>query len=69
MRTYSYENLDHHIKPGVVYRRKMLASFFKALDRDLDILIKKMIYKNYPGDFIISPLFLRLDCCHLKIMI
>lgn len=41
MDTYTYENLQTHLKSGHVYRRDMLLSFSSALDRDLSVLVKK----------------------------
>lgn len=41
MHTYTYENLQSHMRAGHVYRRDMLLSFSSAVDRDLDVLVKR----------------------------
>lgn len=41
MHTTSHEKLAAHLKPGRVYRRDMLLSYSKAIDRDLMTLVKK----------------------------
>ena len=41
MNTRSYDNLSNNLKPGRVYRRDMLLSYSKAVDRDLLRLLKK----------------------------
>src|SRR3990167_9398009 len=46
MHTYTFENLQSHMKAGHVYRRDMLLPFSSAVDRDLDVLIKKRVLKK-----------------------
>jgi len=41
MNAYNFEILNSHMEAGRVYRRDMLLSFSKAIDRDLDSLVKK----------------------------
>ena len=41
MHTRSFEKLDSYLKPGHVYRRKMLAQHSNAVDRDLMALVNK----------------------------
>jgi hypothetical protein len=64
MHTYSFENLNEQMQPGRVYRRDMLLDFSKAVDRDLNALVKKgcvlklaggLYYKPAKSDFGILP--------------
>lgn len=55
MNTFSYENLTQHMKVGKVYRRDMLLSFSKALDRDLDTLVRKGKVQKLAGGLYYKP--------------
>ena len=55
MDTYTYENLQSHLKSGHVYRRDMLLSFSTALDRDLGILVRKGELKKLSSGIYYKP--------------
>ncbi|MCX7120830.1 MAG: DUF6088 family protein [Gammaproteobacteria bacterium] len=55
MDTYTYENLQSHLKSGHVYRRDMLLSFSTALDRDLGILVKQGELKKLSSGIYYKP--------------
>jgi len=55
MSTYSYEQLDSHMRAGYVYRREALLSYSKALDRDLDTLVEKGLLRKLAGGLYYKP--------------
>lgn len=55
MKEYSYQHLNKQIKPGHVYRRNVLLPYSKALDRDLDILVKEGLLKKLSGGLYYKP--------------
>lgn len=55
MNTYSYEHLNNKMKPGHVYRREMLLPFSKAIDRDLETLVKKGLVRKLSGGLYYKP--------------
>ena len=55
MNTYSYEHLNNEMKPGHVYRREMLLSFSKSVDRDLETLVKKGLVRKLSGGLYYKP--------------
>lgn len=55
MNTYSYEQLNNQMHVGQVYRRDMLLSYSKALDRDLDTLVKKGLLRKLSGGLYYKP--------------
>lgn len=55
MHTNSYENLNKHLYAGRVYRRDMLLSFSKSLDRDLEILVWKKMLRKLSGGLYYKP--------------
>lgn len=55
MNTYSYEYLNTQIRAGRVYRRDMLLSYSKALDRDLEILLEKGVLRKLAGGLYYKP--------------
>lgn len=55
MSTYSYEYLNNQMHAGHVYRREMLLSHSKALDRDLDTLVKKGVLRKLAGGLYYKP--------------
>ncbi len=60
MNTYSYESLNQHLRPGHVYRRDMLLSYSKALDRDLNTLVEKGKLRKLAGGLYYKPAMSRL---------
>jgi len=60
MNTYSYESLNQHLRPGRVYRRDMLLSYSKALDRDLNTLVEKGELRKLAGGLYYKPAMSRL---------
>lgn len=55
MSTYSYEHLNKHMRAGQVYRRDMLLSFSKAVDRDLETLVEKGLLRKLAGGLYYKP--------------
>lgn len=55
MSTRSHENLNNQMRAGNVYRRDMLLSFSKALDRDLDTLVEKGLLRKLAGGLYYKP--------------
>lgn len=55
MNTYSYESLNQHLRSGRVYRRDMLLSYSRALDRDLDTLVEKGLLRKLAGGLYYKP--------------
>lgn len=55
MNTYSFEKLDHLLRRGRVYRREMLLSFSKAVDRDLEKLVKAGKLQKLSGGLYYKP--------------
>lgn len=55
MNTYSYEHLNNQMRAGLVYRRDMLLSYSKALDRDLDTLVEKGLLRKLSGGLYYKP--------------
>jgi hypothetical protein len=55
MSTYSYEHLNQQMRAGHVYRRDMLSSYSKALDRDLDTLVEKGLLRKLAGGLYYKP--------------
>jgi hypothetical protein len=55
MNTYSYEHLNDQMRTGQVYRRDMLLSYSKALDRDLETLVKKGLLRKLAGGLYYKP--------------
>lgn len=55
MSAYNYEHLNHKMRAGHVYRRDMLLSYSKALDRDLDILVEKGLLRKLAGGLYYKP--------------
>ena len=55
MHTYTYENLQSHMRAGHVYRRDMLLSFSSAVDRDLDVLVKMGELKKLSSGIYYKP--------------
>src|SRR5438876_1062751 len=55
MRTHNHEHLSFHMKSGQVYRRDMLLLFSRAIDRDLDKLVKKGSIKKLSGGLYYKP--------------
>jgi len=60
MNTYKYESLNQHLRPGHVYRRDMLLSYSKALDRDLNTLVEKGELRKLAGGLYYKPALSRL---------
>src|SRR3989338_4917028 len=52
---YSYESLNQHLRPGHVYRRDMLLSYSKAVDRDLETLIKEGLLRKLAAGLYYKP--------------
>lgn len=55
MNIYSYEQLNNQMRAGHVYRRDMLLSYSKALDRDLDTLVVKGLLRKLAGGLYYKP--------------
>ena len=55
MDTYSYEKLEKHLTSGRVYRRDMLLPFSKAVDRDLEVLVRRGTLKKLSGGIYYKP--------------
>jgi hypothetical protein len=55
MNIYSYEQLNNQMRIGHVYRRDMLSSYSKALDRDLDTLVEKGLLRKLAGGLYYKP--------------
>jgi hypothetical protein len=55
MNIYSYEHLSNQMRAGHVYRRDMLLSYSKALDRDLDTLVEKGWLRKLAGGLYYKP--------------
>lgn len=55
MHTYTFENLQSHMKAGHVYRRDMLLPFSSAVDRDLSVLVKKGELKKLSSGIYYKP--------------
>jgi hypothetical protein len=55
MNTYSYEQLNKHLRNGHVYRRDMLLPYSKALDRDLDTLVERGLLRKLAGGLYYKP--------------
>lgn len=55
MNQYSYESLNQCLRSGRVYRRDMLLSFSKALDRDLNILVEKGLLRKLAAGLYYKP--------------
>lgn len=55
MNTYSYDQLNNHMRAGHVYRREMLLPYSKALDRDLDTLVEKGLVKKLAAGLYYKP--------------
>ncbi|HLB41711.1 MAG TPA: DUF6088 family protein [Gammaproteobacteria bacterium] len=55
MDNYNFEKLDKHMRSGRVYRREMLLNFSKAVDRDLEILVKKGKLQKLAGGLYYKP--------------
>ncbi len=55
MNTYSYEYLNNQMRAGYVYRRDMLLAYSKALDRDLDTLVKMGLLRKLAGGLYYKP--------------
>lgn len=55
MITYSYEKLNQYLRDGQVYRRDMLLNFSKAVDRDLEMLVKLGELQKLAGGLYYKP--------------
>ena len=55
MNTYSFQNLNKHMHSGRVYRRDMLQPFSKAVDRDLETLVKNGFLKKLANGLYYKP--------------
>ena len=55
MNTYTYEQLNKHMRAGQVYRREVLLPYSKALDRDLDTLVEKGLVRKLAGGLYYKP--------------
>lgn len=55
MNAYTYENLQSHMKAGHVYRRDALLTYSTAVDRDLEILVKKGTLKKLSNGIYYKP--------------
>lgn len=55
MNTYSYAQLNKHLRAGRVYRREMLLPLSKALDRDLETLVSKGMLQKLAGGLYYKP--------------
>lgn len=55
MSIYSYEHLNNQMRAGRVYRRDMLLTYSKALDRDLDTLVQKGLLRKLAGGLYYKP--------------
>ena len=53
--SYSYESLNQHLRPGHVYRRDMLLSYSKAVDRDLETLVKEGLLRKLAAGLYYKP--------------
>ncbi len=59
MHTSSHEILRTHLEPGHVYRRSVLSSFSKAIDRDLITLTNKGVLEKVGPGLYYSPVVSR----------
>lgn len=55
MRTRSFEKLNHHLKPGQVYRRDSLLSYSTAIDRDLIRLVQEGLLEKIAAGLYYKP--------------
>jgi hypothetical protein len=55
MNTYSFEKLEQLLRPGRIYRREMLLSFSKAVDRDLEKLVSVGKLQKLSGGLYYKP--------------
>lgn len=55
MNTYSFEYLNSQMRAGQVYRRDMLLSYSKAVDRDLGTLVEKGFIRKLAGGLYYKP--------------
>lgn len=55
MNNYTYENLQSHMRAGHVYRRDMLLPFSSAVDRDLNVLVKRGELKKLSSGIYYKP--------------
>ena len=53
--SYSYESLNQRLRPGHVYRRDMLLSYSKAVDRDLETLVKEGLLRKLAAGLYYKP--------------